>query len=838
MNTQARWTIPRKRILDTLRSAVLSHPLVVLTAPVGYGKTIIAHDLVRSFATKQKRNRSSTTFTHPYYLPLYQGECSSSYLWERHYTILSSLGSPLAPVMRRTYFPFTVVQRPKAVEDARAITAHEPHLFVLDDYHFLRSPDYDLYLERLARAAIPGFSVLLLSRSRPNLPLEELRVKGLCAVFDKELLKFTETEAVRFFQACGIQDQRVAKDACAISEGWAAALWLNSQQYLSHGVLAPKKDFHQILRHAVFSEHSNEDQLLLLKLSILDSFTPEQASMISEERGVAQRLAFLCAHNAFVHYRPEVNRYRMHSLFHSFCVELFDALTADVCDKAALYRRAAEWSLQQDDPVGAIYTLKKADRDEDLERILELYERPYSRGIMDIDRQGMTEIVSNIPWRIRLRRPIGYISFIFSYAFKVDLAHGLQLLREVEERFSGGEFSREQAEHVQGHILFIRGILVFNDLRQAFSLMREAGQLLQEPVAISSKHLLSTYGSPHLGFLYHRNEGDYEALVAEGEEGWQPYFTLSLGCALGSPTLMRAEHLLETGQFEQAGLKAEQSIAEAELQEHIPVLLGAYFSLSRLYMATKRVKEALAALEEMARQAKRSSHTMVPGVVEIAQGYIHACLGKAETVPAWLVKGKLDTATLRYHGMYFSYIVQGKTLLLREDYVKLLGLTQFMRQEYSRRNFFLGVLHALVLESIATWNVYGPEKAVPIFTKAMGYARADGLVLIPAEYGEALLPLLNLWIKGNPDDDFARRVRQQTAVYTDMSEVNLCKNAHTVKLTDRERRMLGFVAQGKSNTQIAKLFGVQPVTVTKALGNAYRKLGVKNRSQAVHMLKK
>ncbi len=228
MNTQARWTIPRKRILDTLRSAVLSHPLVVLTAPVGYGKTIIAHDLVRSFAAKQKRNRSNTTFTHPYYLPLYQGECSSSYLWERHYTILSSLGSPLAPVMRRTYFPFTVVQRPKAVEDARAITAHEPHLFVLDDYHFLHSPDYDLYLEGLARAAIPGFSVLLLSRNRPNLPLEELRVKGLCAVFDKELLKFTEAEAVRFFQACGVQDQRVAKDACAISEGWAAALWLNS----------------------------------------------------------------------------------------------------------------------------------------------------------------------------------------------------------------------------------------------------------------------------------------------------------------------------------------------------------------------------------------------------------------------------------------------------------------------------------------------------------------------------------------------------------------------------------------------------------------------------------
>ena len=51
-------------------------------------------------------------------------------------------------------------------------------------------------------------------------------------------------------------------------------------------------------------------------------------------------------------------------------------------------------------------------------------------------------------------------------------------------------------------------------------------------------------------------------------------------------------------------------------------------------------------------------------------------------------------------------------------------------------------------------------------------------------------------------------------------------------LTDREREVLGWVAAGKSNAQIAEILGASPRTVAKHLERIYEKLGVESRTAA------
>lgn len=51
-------------------------------------------------------------------------------------------------------------------------------------------------------------------------------------------------------------------------------------------------------------------------------------------------------------------------------------------------------------------------------------------------------------------------------------------------------------------------------------------------------------------------------------------------------------------------------------------------------------------------------------------------------------------------------------------------------------------------------------------------------------------------------------------------------------LTDREREVLGWVAAGKSNAQIAAIVGTSPRTVAKHLERVYEKLGVESRTAA------
>ena len=840
MSAQAKWIISRKNIVDKLRAAVLTYPLVVLTAPMGYGKTTIAQELLRCFPgtdTKGTNRGQETlvgkTFMRTYYLPMPSGESSAAYLWERDRAVLTADGSPIADIMHRGTFPFDIAQRTKAFEDTKAFTAKEPNLFVVDDYHFMHASEYEAYLERLIRAAIPGLSILILSRSRPALPLEELRMKGLCTVFDKEILTFTPGETVRFFQACGIQEQGIAEKACEASEGWAAALWLNAQGYLSNGTLATKGELHRLLKHTVFSGYSPEDQRLLLKLSILDNFTPEQAAEISGEKGIEHRLLALCERNAFLHYMPKTNSYRMHSLFHSFCTSLFEVTPDAELDKEELYRRAGEWCLRAKDLAGAIQYLNRAGRDEDLERILELCEQPWSRESITFDYQNMVDICLNIPWRIRRRRPLGHLAFVYSYSMQISRTKGLVMLDEAEEQFV--QLAHGLDKRVAGHIAYIRAALSFTDMRKAGELMREARALLQEPVIISSSKLLSTSGSPHLGFLYLRDLGSYAALTADAKQLWQPYLEISNGGGVGSPTLLMAEQALETGNFEIARQNAELAIEKAGQQEHYPVMIAAGFTLCRLYIATKRIKEACAALKNLVEWARSSKQPALSGTADMIQGYGYACLSRSQEIPAWLTSGDVDTDGFKNYGLYFCHIIQGKALLLQNNYVKLVGLTQYMRQVYRNKHFLFGLVHTAILEAVAMWNIFGMEQGIALFKEALELARPDNLMLTLSEYGNEIIPLVKVLLKENPNDSFLQAVHHQTVVYATLEAAHIPTKARATRLTAREKKMLELLTQGKSSKELAAYFSVQRVTVTKALGNVYRKLGVKNRSQAIRI---
>ena len=61
----------------------------------------------------------------------------------------------------------------------------------------------------------------------------------------------------------------------------------------------------------------------------------------------------------------------------------------------------------------------------------------------------------------------------------------------------------------------------------------------------------------------------------------------------------------------------------------------------------------------------------------------------------------------------------------------------------------------------------------------------------------------------------------------------LPKTRDELGLTPRERQILNWVAQGKTNGEIAAVLWVAPSTVRKHLENIYAKLGVHTRTAAV-----
>jgi DNA-binding CsgD family transcriptional regulator len=62
------------------------------------------------------------------------------------------------------------------------------------------------------------------------------------------------------------------------------------------------------------------------------------------------------------------------------------------------------------------------------------------------------------------------------------------------------------------------------------------------------------------------------------------------------------------------------------------------------------------------------------------------------------------------------------------------------------------------------------------------------------------------------------------------------KSLEGMGLTRREAEVSGWMAEGKTNSEIAQILGVRPLTVKKHLEHIFEKLGVENRTAAAGLV--
>jgi LuxR family quorum sensing-dependent transcriptional regulator len=131
------------------------------------------------------------------------------------------------------------------------------------------------------------------------------------------------------------------------------------------------------------------------------------------------------------------------------------------------------------------------------------------------------------------------------------------------------------------------------------------------------------------------------------------------------------------------------------------------------------------------------------------------------------------------------------------------------------------------------------DRAFGAYWDALGEA-GIGDALCATSYGadRAIASLHLGFARRDFDDDEARAIHVAGLVLTErlMEFVAPPNDAPALTLTDRERDCLAFVADGRTDWQIAALLGISEPTVRFHLNNARRKLGAVNRAQAVARL--
>jgi len=333
----------RSRLVGALRDAVNAHPLTLLSAPAGYGKTTLLTSLTDTplaWVSIDEEDNDPARFFITLLNALQKLERSFG---EGIQPLLSSLENP-AGESRRIISAFINDILEKLPET----------LLVFDDLHLISEPVIYSALDYLLEHLPPQLHLVIATRHDPPLSLARLRARGQLAEFRAPDLRFTTDEASLFLngkQHLGLSSEDMTK-LQSRAEGWAAGLRLlagsldhipsasDRTSFIQDLALSDRYVF-DFLADEVLKRQEFETREFLLETSILPEITPSLCAAVTGRSDAQAVLEELYRRNLFLIQAGNVDRtYRYHALFAEFLREQLEQEMPECI--AELHQRAAE----------------------------------------------------------------------------------------------------------------------------------------------------------------------------------------------------------------------------------------------------------------------------------------------------------------------------------------------------------------------------------------------------------------------------------------------------------------------------------------------------------------
>lgn len=810
--------ILKREEIDAQLHNIFDYPLTVVVAAMGYGKTTS----VKNYLEEAKANYA--------WLSVGDDETSPQYIWDSFTRQLAKTDPDLGNPLNALGFPIDAPQRDRVVGIIADYAYSANIVLVIDDYHLAHSPELDRLLERIVRSNIDGLHLVIISRTRPELKIEELRLKGYCYLLKSKLFEMSKEDVKEYFKLFGqdISDD-ISQKAHDISEGWITAVYLMVQRYSEIGKVEPGRNIEDLIETAIMSRYTPEETRFLISLSILHSFTARQAVYVTKNPAAGGIIHRLSSDNSLIPFDERIGTYKMHHILSNYLHILLEEQFTDFEIKE-LYRRSGEWHIQNGDVPSGLRDLLKAG---EYDLILDEFEKPGITEIMDRDHGLIIELFEQIPEAVKFRHPISYLTYAEFYLTGVDMEEGAILLSQIEQYYQADPATPGALrKRILGEVELIKSFLFFNDVSKMHECHLKAHQLLDGHSSIANKNMIFTFGSPHTLYLYHREPGKLGWFAEYTKKAFSCYQEVSNGCGAGFEYLVQAEYHLETADLAEAEKYAHKTIYKAESMDQFSIIICANLTLARICAARGKFAEALEEIADLTAKVVEYNSPILSCAVELCAGYIGGIIGESQSFAGWLKSGDLRQSEILYQGMAFNYIVHAKSLLLEENYIKLEALCGEMRRHFSIFNNLFGYLHSYIMDSAAEYKLYEMEKAKAALGPALEIGRADGIILPFAEYGLYILDILKVLQEEAGNDAYLDRLVMETARYSDNLKLLTGKTA-AGDLTKREREVLRLVAEGQTNREIAAGLYLAEITVRKNITSIYRKLGVEGRAAAV-----
>jgi LuxR family maltose regulon positive regulatory protein len=883
--------VARPRLLARL-DETLTRRLGLIAAPAGYGKTTVVSEWLAKLGNSNgglaggesipNSQLPITSYQPPNWawLSLDAGDNDPG-------RFLAYLGAALQQIDERigagaeaeaaAPMPAVEAALTRLINDVAA--TGQQAVLVLDDYHAIENDFIHETVRFLVDRQPPCLHLVITTRHEPPLPLARLRARDELMELRAADLRFTPEETRQFFRdTMGLDlPPAVADTLEARSEGWPAGLQLaalslrgQAEPDTAAGGFGGAHEFVlDYLTDEVLRQQPAAVQSFLLHSSVLDRLHAPLCDAALWRDDSQAMLQTLQANNLFIIPLDEAGRYfRYHHLFREALHSRL--LRAGAGLLPVLHRRASRWFHEQGQLPEAI---EHALLGEDFSWAAGLIEQAAEGAVMRGELGLLERWLAAVPQAAGPPR-------LWLYRALVAMMHGRPQAGEqalLEAARAAGEAG---AEPLQGEVAAVRALLAIMqdserdrvaDLgRQALAQLPPAGGLLRDVAAwtVAMGHylqgeeataqrlfdeaiarglesgnafvaLLALYvlGASHLarGYL-NRAEEIYRQMAGLVEA--LPQGTLFSG----QPSILYGDLLRERGDFGRAERYLKEGMALSRGLGNAAFIVDGDIALARLRQAQgdPAAFDLIQQAEQLARQ-----EGMVPATLTQIECYrvqFLAAARRLDETDGWLAErsraGSLPSA-LRPETVFvreLETLTLARLMLARGRAAESIALTQAALAFPEASADLATRVEGTLLRALAL-QAGGDGAALAALEAALALAEPEGFCRAIADHGAPVADLLRSYLRaGEPVPALEAYARTLLAAIESPGvavEPRRAAPALAEPLNEREQEILGLVAAGQTNQEIALGLNLSLSTVKWHLYNVYGKLSVRNRTEAV-----